>query len=65
MNDWREWVKIRTFGAGTEDVWREYQHTPCGTVMEVADGHSPSARNVSRRTNPPSRKFLASIAHLP
>jgi hypothetical protein len=37
-----EWVKLRTFGAGTEDVWREYRHTPCGTVIEVADGHQPT-----------------------
>jgi hypothetical protein len=37
MND--EWVYLGTLGAGTDEVYGQYQHAPCGTVLEILQGH--------------------------
>ncbi len=34
-----EWLYLETVGAGTEEVWGRYQHAPCGTIVEIAQGH--------------------------
>jgi predicted RNA-binding Zn-ribbon protein involved in translation (DUF1610 family) len=34
-----EWVHLGTLGAGTEEVYGQYRHTPCGTVLEILQGH--------------------------
>lgn len=36
-----EWVYLDTRGAGTDEVYGQYRHTPCGTVVEIAQGYAP------------------------
>jgi hypothetical protein len=33
------WMYLDTIGAGTDEVFGRYQHAPCGTVLEIAQGH--------------------------
>ena len=32
------WIYLGCRGAGTDDVWYEYQHKPCGTAVEFMQG---------------------------
>jgi hypothetical protein len=34
-----EWVYIETLGAGTDEVYSRYRHAPCGTELEILQGH--------------------------
>jgi hypothetical protein len=38
-----EWIYISTRGAGTDEVYSRYRHTPCGTVVEILQGHAADA----------------------
>ncbi len=38
-----EWLDLETLGAGTDEVWGRYQHVPCGTVVEIAQGYGVRA----------------------
>jgi hypothetical protein len=40
MKKQEEWVHLGTRGAGTDEVYGRYQHAPCGTELEVAQGHA-------------------------
>ncbi len=35
-----QWVYLSTRGAGGDEVYGKYRHTPCGTVLQIAQGYS-------------------------
>jgi len=37
-----EWIYLETRGAGTDEVYGRYQHTACGQIIEVLQGHTAS-----------------------
>jgi hypothetical protein len=36
---WEDWEHLGTLGAGTDDVYGQYRHKPCGTKVEVMQGY--------------------------
>jgi len=34
-----EWIYLGCRATGTDEVYRRYRHAPCGTVLEILQGH--------------------------